>query len=98
MNMQAYKSDTAWNRGMPSTFYKILIQIYLLCSFLYSLTYFIKEGIKGDIFWRLNEKVPVYEADTACIKKVIKGKIFWILNEKSAGLWGNYGLKQGNLL
>ena len=49
-----------------------MIQFYLLCLFIYSLTYFIKE--------------------------VIKGKISWILNEKSVGLWGSYGLKQGNPL
>ena len=37
-------------------FFKTLIQLYLLRSFLYSLTYCIKEVIKGKIFWRLNEK------------------------------------------
>ena len=31
----------------------------------YMLTYCIKEVIKGRIIWRLNEKVPVYEAATA---------------------------------
>ena len=72
MNMQAYKADTAWNRGIPCIFFKTLIQLYLLCSFLYSLTY--------------------------CIKEVINGKIFWRLNEKTVGLWGSYGLKQGNPL
>ena len=36
-----------------------------LRSFLYSLTYCIKEVINGKIFWRLNLKVPAYEADTA---------------------------------
>ena len=70
--MQAYNADTAWNREIPCIFFKILIQLYLLCSFLYSLTY--------------------------SIKKVINGKIFWRLNEKSVGLWGSYGLKQGNPL
>ena len=70
MNMQAYKADTAWNRGIPCIFFKILIQLYLLGSFLYSLTY--------------------------CIKEVIYGKIFWRLSEKCVGLWGIYGLKQGN--
>ena len=44
--------------------FKTLIQLYLLCSFFYSLTYFIKEVIKGKIFWILNEKVPAYEAAT----------------------------------
>ena len=33
-----------------------LIQLYVWHSFLYSLTYCIKEFIKGKIFWRLNEK------------------------------------------
>ena len=55
MNTQAYKADTAWNRGIPCIFIKILIQLYLLRSFLYSLTYCIKEVIEGKIFWRLNE-------------------------------------------
>ena len=36
--------------------FKALFQIYLLCSFLYSLTCCIKEVIKGKMFWRLNEK------------------------------------------
>ena len=35
---------------------------------------------------------------TYCIKEVIKGKIFWRLNKKSTGIWGSYGLKQGNPL
>ena len=35
---------------------------------------------------------------TYCIKEVINGKIFWRLNDKSVGLWGSYGLKQGNPL
>ena len=63
--MLAYKADTAWNRGIPCIFFKILIQLYLLCSFLYSLTYCIKEVINVKIFWRLNEKVLAYEAATA---------------------------------
>ena len=37
-------------------FFLTLIQLYLLHSFLYFLTYCIKEVIKGNIFWRLNEK------------------------------------------
>ena len=37
-------------------FFKTLIQLYLLRSFLYSLTYCIKEVIYGKIFWRLNVK------------------------------------------
>ena len=63
--MQAYKADTAWNRGIPCIFFKILIQLYLLRSFLYSFTYFIKEVINGKILWRLNLKVLAYEAATA---------------------------------
>ena len=55
--MQAYKADIAWNKGIPCIFFKTLIQLYLLRSFLYSLTYCIKEVIKGKIFWRLNEKI-----------------------------------------
>ena len=56
MNMLAYEADTAWNRGIPCIFFKTLIQLYLLCSFLYSLTYCIKEVIKGNILLRLDEK------------------------------------------
>ena len=37
-------------------FFKILIQLYLLRSFLYYLTYYIKEVINGKIIWRLNKK------------------------------------------
>ena len=55
MNMLAYEADTAWNRWILSPF-KTLIQLYLLRSFLYSLTYCIKEVIKGKIFRILNEK------------------------------------------
>ena len=51
-------------------FFKILIQLYLLRSFLYSLTYCIKEVINGKILWRLNLKVLAYEAATAW-KRVI---------------------------
>ena len=46
-------------------FFKTLIQLYVLRSFLYSLTYFIKEVISGKIFWRSNLKVLAYEAATA---------------------------------
>ena len=42
--------------GKSSVFFKTLIQLYLLHLFLYYLTYCIKEGIKGNCFWRLNEK------------------------------------------
>ena len=46
-------------------FFKTLIQLYLLRSFLYSLTYGIKEVNNGKIFWRLYLKVLAYEAATA---------------------------------
>ena len=72
LKVLAYEVATAWNRGIPCKILNFLIQLYLLCSFLYSLTY--------------------------CIKQVINGKIFWRLNDKSVGLWGSYGLKQGNPL
>ena len=63
--MQAYKADTAWNRGFTCIFFKILIQLYLLRSFLYSLTYCIKEFINGKIIWRLDLKLLAYEAATS---------------------------------
>ena len=56
MNILAYEADTSWNRGIPCISFKTIIQLYFYCSFLYSLTYCIKEFIKGKIFWRLNEK------------------------------------------
>ena len=65
MNMLAYRAARACNRGSPWIFSKTLIQLYLLRSFIYSLTYCIKEVIKGKIFWWLNEKVTAYEAATA---------------------------------
>ena len=71
MNMQAYKADTAWNRGIPCIFFKILIQLYLLRSFLYSLTYCIKEVIKGKIFWIPNLKVLAYDAATTWNRGII---------------------------
>ena len=49
-NMSAYEEATAWTRGIPCKFSKTLIQLYLLCLFLYSLTSCIKEGIKGNLF------------------------------------------------
>ena len=61
--MLNYDADTAWNRVIPYIFVITLIQLYLLHSFLYSLNCFIKEVIKGNIFWRLNEKVSAYETD-----------------------------------
>ena len=57
MNNFAYDIETAWNRGTPWTFLKTLIQLYLLCLFLYSLNYCIREVIKGKIIWILNEKI-----------------------------------------
>ena len=65
MNMQTYKADKAWKRGIPGIFFKILIQLYLLHSFRYYLTFCIKEAIDGKIFWRLNERVLAYVAATA---------------------------------
>ena len=44
----------------------------MFCSFLYSLTYCIKEVIKGKIFWRLNEKILVYEAATAWNRRLLQ--------------------------
>ena len=64
MNILAYESDTAWNKGFPCTFLWTLIQLYLYINCLYSLTYCINEVIKNKIFWRLNEKVPSSEVDT----------------------------------
>ena len=48
MNMLAYEVDTPQNRGIPCIFFKTVIQLYLLRSFLYSLTYCIKEGIEDN--------------------------------------------------
>ena len=46
--------------GETIVFFKTLIQLYLLRSNIYSLTYYIKEVIteviKGNIFWRISEK------------------------------------------
>ena len=53
--MLAYEADTACNRGLPCIFFKALIQLYLLRSFLYYLTYCIKECIKDnnlEIKWK----------------------------------------------
>ena len=61
----AYEASTAWNRGIPCNFFQSTIQLYLLCLFLYSFTYCIKEVIKGMIFWILDKKVTAYEAATA---------------------------------
>ena len=63
--MHAYKADAALSRGIPCIFFKIPIQLYLLRSFLYSLTYCIKEVINGKIFRWLTLKVLAYEAATA---------------------------------
>ena len=56
-----FKSVGLWGsyglkHGNPLYFFKTLIQLYLLRSFLYSLTYCIKDVINGKIFWRLNGK------------------------------------------
>ena len=53
--MLAYEADTSWNRGIPCIFFKTLIQLYLLRSFLYSLTYCTKEVIEDnnlEIKWK----------------------------------------------
>ena len=65
-------------------FFQILIQLYLLRSFLYHLNYCIKEVIKGKIFWISNKKVLAYEAATAwnrgipchCFKTLIQLYLF----------------------
>ena len=125
MNMLAYEADTSWNRGIPCIFFKTLIQLYLLRSFFYSLTYCIKEVIKGGIFWRLNEKSagllgiyclkqgnPLQYFKTLIqlylfylffyfwltVSKRVSKAIFLDITFKSVGLWGRYGLKQGNPL
>ena len=47
-------------------FFKKLMQLYLFCWFHYSLTFCIKEVIKGNLFCILNiKKVLAYEAATA---------------------------------
>ena len=46
-------------------FFKTLMQLYFLRSSLYTLTYYIKEVIRGKIFWRINLKVLAYEAAAA---------------------------------
>ena len=50
--------------GESLVFFKTLIQLYLLHSFLYSVTYSIEDVIKGKNFWRLNNNVLAYEAAT----------------------------------
>ena len=59
MQIQSKKGESL------AIFSNTLIQFYLSRLFLYSLTYCIKVVIRGKIFWRLNEKLPAYEADTA---------------------------------
>ena len=53
---------------------------------------FFKTLIQYYLFWSF-----LYSL-TYCNKEVIKGKIIWRLNEKGVGIWGIYGLKQGNSL
>ena len=65
-----FKSVGLWSsyslkQGNNLYFFKILIPLYLLRSFLYSLTYCIKEVINDKMFWGLNLKVLAYEAATA---------------------------------
>ena len=60
-----------WNRVIPCNFFvKTLIQLCLFCSFLYSLTYYTKEVIKGKILWKWNKKMPFYEAATAWNRRI----------------------------
>ena len=102
-----------------------LIQLFLVRSFLYSLTYCVKEVIKGNIFWRLNEEsVGLWGSyglkqrnPLKFFKTLIRLYLFYLflyfwltlskrvskaiclyINLKSVGLWGSYGLKQGNPL
>ena len=124
MNLQGYMAHTSWSRGIPCIFFKILIQLYLLCSFLNSLTYCIKEVINGKIIWRLNEKsvglwgsyglkqvnplqfffktlIQLYLFSLflyfwLTVSKRVSKAIFLDIKFKSVGLWGRYGLKQGN--
>ena len=35
MDMSVYEADTAWNQGIPCIFFQKLIQLYLLCLFIY---------------------------------------------------------------
>ena len=121
--MLAYEADTSWNKGIHCIFFKTLIQLYLLCSFLYYLIYSIKEVINCNIFWRLNLKSAGLWG-SYCLKqgnplqffqntdlilfffllyfwltvsKRVSKAIFLGIKFKSVGLWGIYGLKQGNL-
>ena len=61
--------DPRWRYGLkhgnPLQSFKTVIQLYLLCLFLYSLNYCIEEVIKDKIFWRLNLEVLAYESATA---------------------------------
>ena len=122
MNMCASEVDTAWNRGIPCIFFKTLIQLYLLRSFLYSLTYCIKEGIEDnnlEIKWKsvgLWGKYGLKQGNSLqffktliqlylfclflyfwlTVSKRVSKAIFLDIIFKSVGIWGSYGLKQGN--
>ena len=74
--MQAYKADTAWNWTIPCIFSKIIIQLYLSCSFLYYLTYCIIEVINNKIFWKINEK-SVGLWGSYCLKQGNPLFFFW---------------------
>ena len=56
MKFLVYEAATAWSSGIPCLFFITLIQLYLLRSFIYSLTYCIKEGIwenNLEIKWKM---------------------------------------------
>ena len=125
MNILAYEAATFWNRGIPCISFKTRIQLYLLRSFFYCLTYCIKEFMIGKLFWKLNENsagiLGSYGLKQANPLQFFKTLIqlylfylffyFWLTVSKrvskaiflditflSVGLWGRYGLKQGNPL
>ena len=52
-------------RELLVTFVKTLIQFYLLCLFICSLTYYIKEVIKSKIVWIVNKKVLANDGATS---------------------------------
>ena len=57
MNMLAYEADTAWNRGIPCIFFKILIQLYYICYVHFFILWLIvSKRVSKIIIWRLNEK------------------------------------------
>ena len=87
MNMLAYEADKAWNRVITFFSFKTLIQIYLLHSFIYSLTYCIKEGIENNslkIKWkkcRSMRQLRTKAGGSLCnfFKTLIKRHMFCVL-------------------